>query len=174
MGVTISALWLLQGMLIFLEIHLAARQVADLEMLALVRSWGSPALILMLWVGFSGLFVGAKAQEKRDEQSETVDKKSSIKTQQPRPTTRTASKKIRNSKAHLSRQKPKKGTDGLETISKHIIDPSVGTKAGHMPIGLTPNNSSLFCRIGSGYPDTSVAKPRSVPPPSARLAAVGL
>ena len=113
MGVTISALWLLQGLLIFLEIHLAAQQVANLEMLALVRSWGSPALILMLWVGFSGSFVGVKAQEKCDEQSEPVDKKSSIKTQEPRPTARTASKKSRTNKAHLPRQRPKKRTGGL-------------------------------------------------------------
>ena len=112
MGVTIAVLWLLQGVLIFLEIHLAARQVTDLEMLALVRSWGSPALILMLWVGFSSSSSGAKAGEKRGEHGKAGEKKASIEMREPHPTTRTASKKTSTDKAHSARQKSKKRTGG--------------------------------------------------------------
>ena len=50
----------------------------------------------------------------------------------------------------------------LETISKHITAPSVGTKAGHRPIGLIPNNSALFGRIESGSRDPFVTKPGCV------------
>ena len=64
--------------------------------------------------------------------------------------------------------------DFLETISKPLTDLTVGTKVGHMPIGLIPNNSATFCRIGSGSRDTFVTKPTSVRRPSVGPGAVGL
>ena len=56
-------LWFLQAVLIVLELHLVTRQVAGQELVALIRSWSGPALVLMVWVGGCGSLLRSTAEQ---------------------------------------------------------------------------------------------------------------
>ena len=62
-AVAVILLWFLQAALIVLELQLVSRQLAGLEIVALVRDWTGPVLVLMLWIGGCGSLLGSRAEQ---------------------------------------------------------------------------------------------------------------
>ncbi len=62
-AVAVVLLWFLQAALIVLELQLVSRQLAGPEIVALVRDWTGPALVLMLWFGGRGSLIGSRAEQ---------------------------------------------------------------------------------------------------------------
>ena len=62
-AVAVILLWFLQAVLIVLELQLVSRQLAGSEIVALVRDWTGPALVLMLWFGGCGSLLGSRTEQ---------------------------------------------------------------------------------------------------------------
>ena len=64
-AVSVSILWVLQGALIVLELHLVNWQMAGHELVPLIRDWSGPALVLMVWVGGQGSLLKVQSQARK-------------------------------------------------------------------------------------------------------------
>ena len=62
--VVVLMLWLLQVVLMLLELHLAIYQVGMVEVVSVIRSWAGPPLALLLWASSSSMFAKTEKAEK--------------------------------------------------------------------------------------------------------------
>ncbi|MEE2657336.1 MAG: hypothetical protein VX733_02450 [Candidatus Latescibacterota bacterium] len=103
--VSVSILWFLQAGLIVLELHLVTRQVAGQELVALIRSWSGPALVLMVWVG-CGSLLGSRAEEQENPQATALESTPVPAQSQDGYRSKTRSKKTKKGKSKRRRHHP--------------------------------------------------------------------
>ena len=120
-AVSVSILWFLQAALIVLELHLVTRQVVGQELVALIRSWSGPVLVLMVWVGGRGSIIGPTA-EQENPQTTALESRPVLAESQDgyRHKTRSKTKKTKSKRRRYHPQKAPGaiGPDAIRILSK--------------------------------------------------------